>query len=247
MKRFAAALVTLFFVAPAFAQVPDPPLVKAARADLDGDKKPDAVSVTSGLVNDSVRFTLTVNGAKLSVSPKNYLTRAPGFQVLTLGDAARKYIAVWLEGETDDQEVRFFRYDGMAIRAAGVVPGRTQTKNGIVYATWWMGFWECKAKYAPGADGILRFVPQAAYFVGKSGTVKTSFAVRVSPAKTAAVVANVAPGSRVELLLFRPYDPASVPRGCEGGYYLIKTQTGLCGWADYKVFKDKIPDLPFAG
>ena len=241
---FIARLALLLLIAsPAHAQATDPPLAKSATTDINGDGKPDAVSVSA---QNNLRFTLTVNGVKRGVPRDGIYDSLPGFQLLRLvGNVKQRYIAVWLAAPSDNSEVRFFLYNGKTIRPAGVVPGRvTSSKSGILYANWWMGFWQCDAKYVPGTDGVLRFVPQAAYSVGKSGTAKTTFAVRVSPTKNAAVVANVAPGSKIQLLLFQPY--GAQPTDPEAGYYLIKTQTGLCGWVDYKAISKEV-DLPWAG
>lgn len=246
MQRLLSGLCLLLLLhASAFAQAP---LVRSsASQDVNGDGKADKVAVTD--VPDHSRFTLTVNAARLVVPHNEFLDDVlPAFRIVRLSEGARQaYVVVSLMGSSDYNRHYFFLYDGKTIRRAGVVPGTyTAPGNGIVYVEDWMGFWMGRTKYAVGKSGALQFVPQAGYYVGVSGTVKQTFPIRVSPTKTGAVVANVAPASKIDLLLFVPYgkEPS---RDQENGYYLIKTQTGLCGWADYKLFKDKVPDLPYAG
>ncbi len=236
-------LFAILVAMPTFAQEPVPPLQKSANVDINGDSGADSVSVSAKSEN---AFTLSINNAKLAVSHETFYSRVAGFQVLKLsGNAKQKYIAVLLSGDNDYRETRLFLYNGKTIRPAGTVPGAIVAPNGIAYSQWWMGFWQCKGKFAPDKNGVLQFVPQAAYFVGKSGTVKETFVIRTDPTANAPVVANVAPGSTVELLLYKPL--SGVPQDGEIGYYLIKTATGQCGWANFKNFGRKLPDLPFAG
>lgn len=230
-------------VAAASAQLADP--VKSATADVNGDGKPDVITIAA--VPNTPRFTLRVNGAKLTVAYDDYFDGAPSLRILPVNAGVKKaYVSVFLSGANDYYENRFFTYDGKSIHPAGKTLGTvTAPGNGVVYAEWWMSFWTVHTKYAPDASGFLRFVPQAGYYVGVTGTVKESFPVRVAATKSAAIVATVAPGSKVTLLLFQPYTKEL--KDDPEGYYLIKTQTGLCGWADYRTFHNKIPDLPFAG
>ncbi|MBC8139896.1 MAG: hypothetical protein H7Y38_00485 [Armatimonadetes bacterium] len=237
-------ILAAFAAIPASAQEPVPALQKSANVDINGDGKADSVSLSSK--TDSSRFTITVNGAKLSVAPDSFYDGVPGFQVLKLaGNSKSRYLAVLLVAPSDNRETRLYLYNGKTIRPAGTVPGAIVAPSGIAYSEWWMGFWQCKAKFAPGANGTVQFVPQAAYYVGKSGTVKETFVIRTEPTANAPAVANVAPGSKVELLLYKPL--GKIPTMPEEGYYLIKTASGQCGWVNFKVFGKKIPDLPFAG
>ncbi|MBC8135077.1 MAG: hypothetical protein H8F28_04215 [Fibrella sp.] len=244
MKTLASTLCLLALSASALAQAP---LVRsAASQDVNGDAKPDKIALTSDPVRS--RFTLTVNGTRLVVPHDNFMDGLPGFRIVRISEGAKQaYIAVSLTGANDHNEHYFFLYDGKAIRRAGMLPGTyTAPGNGVVYIKHWMAFWMSDTKYAVGKNGALQFVPQAGYYVGVSATAKQSFPIRVSPTKTGATVANVAPNSKIDLLLFMPYgkEPSA---GAENGYYLIKTQTGLCGWADFKVFQSKVDDLPYAG
>lgn len=237
---FAAALA---ITSVAGAQEPDPPLQETATVDVNGDGKPDTVSISAK--SEATRFTLKINAATLTAT-KNGFYNTDGFQILKLNANPKvRYIAVLLSGDSDDRETRLFLYNGKTIRPAGVVPATVVAPTGIIYAEWWMGFWQCKGKFLPDANGVVQIVPQAGYYVGKTGTVKTTFVIRAAPSPTAPVVANVAPNSKVELILYKPV--GKVPGDPMKGYYLFKTSTGLCGWADYKAFDKKISDLPWAG
>ncbi|MBC7807018.1 MAG: hypothetical protein H7145_12810 [Akkermansiaceae bacterium] len=244
MKNLAATLCLFALSASAFAQTP---LVRsAASTDISGDGKPDNIAVTSNTARS--RFTLTINGRQLVVPHDSFMDGLPGFRIVRLSEGAKQaYIAVSLIGANDHNEHYFFLYDGKAIRRAGVLPGTyTAPGNGVVYIQRWNGFWMGNSKYAVGKNGVLQFTPQAGYYVGVSGTATQTFPIRVSPTKTGSVVANVSPNSKIDLLLFMPYGKEPVA-GAESGYYLIKTQTGLCGWADFKSFQNRVIGLPYAG
>jgi hypothetical protein len=213
---------------------------------VNGDGKADKVAVTADPVKS--RFTLTINSARLAVPHDNFMDGLPGFRIVKLSEGAKQsYVVVSLMGANDRNEHYFFLYDGKTIRRAGTLPGTyTVPGNGVVYIKHWMGFWMNSLKYAAAKNGVLQFVPQAGYYVGASATATKTFPIRVSPTKNGAVVANVAPVSKIDLLLFVPYgkEPSA---GAENGYYLIKTQTGLCGWADFKLFGRRVEGLPYAG
>lgn len=239
-----ATLCLLALTPSAFAQAP---LVRsAASQDINGDSKADKVAITSA--TDHSRFTLTVNSARIVVPHNDFMDGLPGFRIVRLAEGAKQaYVVVSLAGANDYNEHYFFLYDGKAIRRAAMLTGNyTAPGNGVVYIEEWMGFWMSNTKYAVSKNGMLQFVPQAGYYVGASCTARQTFPIRVSPTKNGAVVANVAPVSKIELILFMP-NGKDLSKGVENGYYLIKTQTGLCGWAEFKLFQKKVEGLPYAG
>jgi hypothetical protein len=93
----------------------------------------------------------------------------------------------------------------------------------------------------------LTLVRQPAYYVGTPTTVKRTFPIHLDHAAGSAVVATVSPGSKIQLLLF--WSAASQPEMTreENAWYLIKTATGLCGWARFDSFREKVSELPYAG
>ena len=85
------------------------------------------------------------------------------------------------------------------------------------------------------------------YFVGVPATVKQTFAVRQDHTTVSGIVASVAPGSKIQLLLFWAASPRPEASRETNGWYLIKTATGLCGWARLDSFREKVDGLPYAG
>lgn len=256
MRLLLAATAALFFAAPIAAR-PSPPspagdiaVAIHAIADLDGGGKMETISFAANA--DNTAFTLRVGGATRVVHPEIPPDQPiRGFRLVRLDSGAKeRQIAVLVVGLDSVEDTYFFAYVGKRIVSRGDVNGVTQIPgNGAVYSDDWMDFWTCHEKYALTAGGVLAAVPQAAYYVGVPATVKQSFPVRTSASVAGAVVANVAPGSKIELLLYQPLPGKPLWKMMDGmkGWYLVKTATGLCGWARYEAFGDKVSGLPFAG
>jgi hypothetical protein len=175
---------------------------------------------------------------------------SPGFRIVKIDSAGKtRQIAARFIGPNDLEETRFYRWDGRAIRRVGVVPSAMEVSgNGAVYAGVWMGFWRCAQKFAfdPKTQTLV-YVRQPGYYVGVPATVKQPFPVHIDHAAGSGAVASVAPGSKIQLLLF--WSAASPPEAGtkDNSWYLIRTATGLCGWARFDAFRDKVEGLPYAG
>jgi len=92
------------------------------------------------------------------------------------------------------------------------------------------------------AQWKLREVPQEFYFVGAEGTVKRSFPITFDRTARSAPVANLAQGSRIQVLLAAPSAQQGQPP-----HYLVKSTTGLVGWTTHAELEQKTEGLPFAG
>nr|WP_253903178.1 hypothetical protein [Corallococcus exiguus] len=228
--------------APASAQNSE--FVKSAQVDLDGDGKPDAVSLTAG---EDGKFTLKVGGATLKGDASG--NEVPGFQVVDLDTGDKwKELLVQTLGELDDGHRYFvYGYDGKAVRLLGNVHALTEAKgNGIVLVDRWMAFWQKRDKYTLDRKAWkLVHVPQELYAVtaepGKevTATVKKSFPLTQSRTGSA-VLATTAQGSKVTVLA------ASVP--AKGDVlYLVRSSTGLLGWVPGNVLVESTDGLPLAG
>lgn len=228
--------------------------VKSATADLNGDGKPETIRITSRPATDKLplRYTLTINGVAVSGVFKDLPDEIPGFKVVQIdGGSKRREIMVVGLGPNDFHETAFYRWDGKKALYLGIVPTVPEIKgNSAVYARIWMGFWSRTEKFAVDAkSGRLTPVPQPFYHVGLKPKVRTTFPVRRAPSDTAPSVANVAPGSTIEILLYQPPVGTVGKLGYSGenDWYLIKSETGLCGWVRMKHLRDNCIDLPFAG
>ncbi len=228
---------------------PSPPPGKPLRqatVDLNGDGQPEQIRLDT--VENSSRFTLWVNDHKISAflgeTPDDSEMAPDGFFVVDL-DTSDKYkeIAVHTPGPSDDDAYSLFWYDGKALRQVGNVSRwPTFVGNGIVLVDDWQGFWTRRKKYVLDRESHqLRFVPQEFYYVGIQGTVATSFPIYYQR-NSKNVVANLLPGSKIDILVCDLAEPDNYGKQ----WYLIRSTTGLVGWARLDSFQGKIPDLPWA-
>jgi hypothetical protein len=226
------------------------PSVRTATTDLNGDGKQEKIDIF--YTKDSPRqLVLSVNGTKLTEKDKGYDEEdSPSFRIVKL-DSAKKaqQIAVELAGPSSLGETLFYRWDGKAIRRIGSVPNAEKiTGNGAVYGSVYMDFWTCSQKYVfnPKTQ-TLTFVRQPMYSVGESATVKQSFPVLREHTTGSGTVANVAPGSKIQLVMF--WSPASQPEDSTkaNSWFLIKTATGLSGWTRLDTFEKKVDGLIHGG
>ena len=169
----AAAFLALWgMAAPVSAQsAAKPPEVRAASADLNGDGKTEKIAISFAGQNP-VRFTLSVNSAKLADKADDFCDESQGFRIVGIDASAKtRQIAVRFQGPSDAEETRFYRWDGSAIRRVGVVERALEVSgNGAVYAGIWMGFWQCSEKFALDAKTqTLAFVPSARVLCRGSG------------------------------------------------------------------------------
>lgn len=251
MQRFWLPLMVLSCLlllgaAPFSPPLPAGELLWETTVDLNGDGRPERVRLTT--VQNSSRFTLWVDDQKIS----GFLGGVPddgdfapdGFLLVDLDTADRyKEIAVHSPGPSDDDEYLLFWYDGKVLRQVGKVSRwPTFVGNGIVLADDWQGFWARRKKYVlDRATHQLRFVPQEFYWVGVQATVKTSFPLYYQR-NSKNVVANLLPASKIDLLVCDLAEEDKFGKQ----WYLIRSTTGLVGWARLDSFQDKVQDLPWA-
>lgn len=238
MKRSPAAVLFICFLlcgAAASAQE----AVTSCKGDFDGDGKQEE-AVLSRIAEDG-SFTLSVG----NVSAKGKLENGEADLVkkvdIDSSDKTRE-IAVHTSGPSDDNEWLFYRFDGKSLAELGRIFGSCDIAgNGIILADQWMGFWIKKEKFVlDDTAKKLKAVPQQFYFVGVEAKVKKSFPIfRTRTSKE--VVANLMEGSTV---LFVASDLSSGDYGDE--WYLIRSKTGLLGWANIARIQEKVEGLPWA-
>lgn len=260
MLRYVTLLVSLSliaFVSPVIAQPNERPnLIKTAKADLNGDGKPETISIrVRGQAEvkgpEPISFTLTVGSATLSERLSNYMEGCNGFYITQIDSGSRiKQIAVVAWASNDYAQTLLYEYNGKTLKRIGNLEAEAEiTGNGAVYIWSRMGFWLQTEKYTQDPKTRqLVIVPQAAYYVGVPTKVGESFTIRRDHAETAGVVGTVAPGSEIQLLLYwHGPGPTKGNHGQDNGWYLIKTAKGLVGWARFGVFQSKVSDLPWSG
>jgi hypothetical protein len=190
--------------------------------DLDGDGQPEAFTQRGEQV--------AVGGALL---PFECAGGAFPCDVEVHDITARdgqKEVAQCLFGPRDDRSCRLYRFAGgtlteLPVRSQSgeeLLPSRLTTKgNGILLADQGLRFYTRREKLVH-QKGALKHVPQPFYDTGGLKVpVDRSFPITREP-KGGAVVANVAPGTTVSLVLAHGTDP---------DVFLVLVSSGLMGWA----------------
>lgn len=215
-------------------------IVKTIHADLNGDGRSETVSLS---VSPAGTFVLTVNDRSFSgefhleEDDVDLLDRQITLRVITIDqrDPCREIEFRYNGDRYDLQECLLFSYKDDALQRIHDFPINAQpvyAGGGIVLVEHWHEFWTKKDKYRiDRTTRMLKAVPQAFYYVGVEAGVLEMFPIYrgMDPSD---IVANLRPGSTCIILV---YDPR--------GWYLIKSESGLVGWAkDLRRLR-----LPFAG
>jgi len=214
--------------------------LKETKVDINGDGKLDEISIS--VISESGDFVLKIN--EISIKDKvGEEEEVDGFIVVDI-DTTDKYkeVAVHNPGPSSDDEYVIYYYDGKRIIEMGRI--RRWPKflgNGIILVDDWMGFWSKRDKYVlNNKTRKLDFIPQEFYYVGVEAKVKESFPI-YRKRESSEIVANLKPDSKILIILCD-----ASPKDCESHYYLIKSETGLIGWAKLKSFQYKLEGLPWA-
>jgi hypothetical protein len=224
--------------------------VMAAKDDITGDGVKEDISIVPDA--DSSGFLLTVNSSKI----KGKLSNGPvdGFQIVdVLADDGFKEIAVHTSGPSDDDQYIVYRFNGSTITQLAMFERWPKfLGNGIVYVDDWMGFWKKREKYQlDQAKNQILIVPQQYYFVGIDIKINKSFPIykyyekynKTAVAKP--VIANLKETTTATILLYAPL-PTTKNGGETPEWYLIKSESGLLGWAPLSSFIDKVDGLTLA-
>lgn len=217
-------------------------MVKSAEIDLNGDGKLEKVfiSIPKPQAGD---FILKVN----EISIQSKLWDVPdGFIVVDVDTTDQyKEIAVHTPGPSADDEYLIFWYNGKSIMQMGKLSRWPEfLGNGIVIVGNLMGFWTIKQKYVLNKEKrILEYIPQELYFVGQEVTVTKGFRIYKSIMDTT-IIFNFEPKEKTVILLYTPSvkfnDPNRKVDDFYSDWYLLKSETGIVGWARLKSFKDKL-------
>lgn len=238
MKKSPAALLFICFLlcgAAASAQE----AVTSCKGDFDGDGKQEEALLSQ--ITEEGSFILSVGNISIRGKLENGEADLVKKVDIDSSDKTRE-IAVHTSGPSDDNEWLFYRFDGKSLVELGRIFGSCDIAgNGIIIADQWMGFWTRKEKFVlDDTTKKLKAVPQQFYFVGVEAKVKKSFPIfRTRTSKE--VVANLMEGSTV---LFVASDLSSGEYGDE--WYLIRSKTGLLGWAKIAAIQEKVEGLPWA-
>lgn len=224
----------------------------SASADLDGDGRPETIRVTGG---EGSTFSLKVGRVTATGTLENGDPDELKLVDVVTSDRFKE-IAVHTFGPSDDDEYAVFRYDGKTLVEIGHFSRwPTFVGNGIVYVDNWEGFWKSRQKHV-WSESRARFelVPQPFHHVGVDVTVTKPFPLLVTrpvpsgPKPTR--VARTKPGTKAHIVLAERPEDARCGDGREDPFscrwYLVRTGSGLLGWARLSDFMDKVDGLVMA-
>lgn len=224
----------------------------SAAADLDGDGHKENISVTS--VPDvnpdrGVRFILRVGKAEARIDGDSL----EGLAIVDI-DRADKYKEIDVKTGTagiDPITHNIYWYDGKTIHEVGRLTGGVDIKgNRIVLHHWFNCYVGITDKYVlDKKTRTLVLVPQEMYYIGLQRKVLQSFPVYYSR-QSKSVVANVEKNSTITILAYVPNAPDPKDPGkvdVMGEWFLIKTQSGLLGWAQLETISQRVEGMAGAG
>jgi hypothetical protein len=207
--------------------------------DIDGDGKSEEILVKSISPTDG-RYQLTVGTVVISGKFSSRSMELWGVRAMSISGGKQKQLLVLGSEVTDTRVTHVYGYQNKQLRRIGEVPFEPEVPgNGALYGSSWMGFWEKKEKYVFEA-GRIRLIPQEQYYVGKSVTVKTSFLLLTK--RGGEPLATLGEKSKIELLTC-----VLDVNDYEKHWYLIRSEKGLLGWAQYRTFQQKVDGLIVAG
>ncbi|MDI6851116.1 MAG: hypothetical protein QMD82_04175 [bacterium] len=110
--------------------------------------------------------------------------------------------------------------------------------NGIIYIDDWMGLWKKREKYVLNQrTEELERVPQEFYYVGAEAPLTKSFPI-YRTRENNKVVAYLREKSNIFIIFCEPKDSNLFKH-----QYLIKSKSGLLGWASLESFEYKVEGL----
>jgi hypothetical protein len=209
---------------------------KSATTDLNGDGKPEHVSLTISK-NESRPGTLHVG--KLSAVIDEELPE--GLAIVDIDSKDRfKEVVVRCGNPYDGGYFNHvYEYDGKTLKEIGALGSAQFTGHGIVYADSWTGSFVIKRKFVlNGKTRKIEEVRQPMYYIGRTSKADSSFPIYMSPTDPS-VVANVEPKSQV-LIVAVAFQPVKKTLKSDEDetlgqdWYLVKTRSGLMGWARHE-------------
>jgi len=213
-------------------------LRKVARRDLNGD----GIEENIRLVYADQEGNFTINIGSIEYSNK-LSDSVDGFILVDVNENDKFLeVAIHTPGPSDDDEYLILRYKGNEIKVLGKLTRWPYfMRNGIVYVDDWMGFWKKREKFVlnPKTEQLEK-VPQEFYYVGIEATVAKSFPI-YQTRENKEVVANLKEKSKILIILCDPSDSNTFKH-----QYLIKSESGILGWASLESFEDKLEGLPWA-
>ncbi len=221
--------------------------VFSAKVDLNGDGKIDIISISPKKHVRFAQYTLTVNGTTV---PCMLSETVDGIRIIDI-DKKDKYkeIEAYTYGPSDDFASRLFRWDGKRLIDMGDIPGWAKLLgSGRIAVQYWVGFAYKNEVYGVDAKTVkLRLIEAADLLeMGSKTTTSAKLTLYTSP-KCVTPIAEVASGKPVTLVAGKEL-PSKTPRKDYGDGYsiLVKTKSGLLGWAPMVKVMKNVKSFPCA-
>lgn len=245
VKKSVIFFLLVFFIFPQTLVFAIPP--STHRVDLDGDKVLEEISLRT--TPDG--FALVVNKQQVDIGDADsaFVLRIVDLDVTD----QKKEILVSGEGAGGGPMSFLFAYKDQTIITLQEFAATLEIKdNGIVYANFFESWWTKRERYQfDSRTRTLALTPQELYYVGKEVTVKKSFPL-YQKRGDAQEFFKLSQGSKVTILAID-----ASPQTCQGvdgkqtssrcEWYLIKSATGLLGWARGNQFLDLVDGIIWAG
>jgi hypothetical protein len=232
--RRTLALTATLLLCPALVQAHEP--VKSLSVDLNGDGKPESIQLRWREGDP----TYVLQAGSVSIQGRGDERTVEGVTVIDLDTREpTRELVVHVTLPLDERRMDLYGFDGKALRPLGSVPAITQTHgNGILLSDDWWGFWTRRDKYVLNREQWrLERVRQPYYYVGQEARVLQSFPLAFD--RTGApVVAHLAPDSTIQVLAADTSIPGQYP------WFLVKSSTGLLGWAEGQTLVRNTQGLP---
>jgi hypothetical protein len=206
--------------------------------DLNGDGTSESIELEPVKPRNGYHGVLKINEHRIDVGDEDE------FQVEIIDIDTRdkdKEIAVHYFGPSDDDVFYIYRFTGKELAKIGVLSRWPEFKgNGEVIVNDWKGFWADREKYVLNKQNHeLDSIPQDLYYVTQKKVVLESFQLHRSITDET-VIATVRPGSVVEILACDEQRDSPERMYIDVFWYLIKTESGLCGWAQEDSFSQEL-------
>ncbi len=230
----ALAVTTCLLLAPLGAAAREP--VKSLSEDLNGDGRKDAATLKWKEGDSS--YVLQLGTSRLQ--GRGDEVKVEGLTVIDLDTSdKRKELLVHVELPWDERRIDLYGFDGAQLKHLGSVPTLTQAHgNGIFLSDDWWGFWNRRDKYVLDRERWkVERVPQDLYYVGEEARVTTSFPLTFDRSGKD-VVAQLATNTKIRVLAADTSIPGKLP------WFLVKSSTGLVGWAEGEALTHFTDGLP---
>jgi hypothetical protein len=244
MRVLAPTLALALLLVASASLAADLKFAKSATADLNGDGRSERVYLT---ISKDISTRSTLHMGTTSTAVRAELPE--GLAVVDIDNRDRlKEIVVRCSNAGDGWYHLVYSYDGKSIALVGEIGTAPEfTGRGIVYAKSWMGSFAIKQKFVlDSKKRKLEELRQPMYYIGRTFRTEESFAIHAST-QDASVVANIEPKSQILIvaLAFQPVKKkmwkSDKYETIQHEWYLIKSQSGLMGWASAEDVQQHVP------